>query len=396
MKTITVNNIIKVLHPITRLIVGGAQENTLFTAQYLNPSRYDVHVLTGRQTGSEGSLFHEAADNGIKVKILPDLVREISPQYDYMAFKKLTNLLRYEKFVIVHTHSSKAGILGRMAAQRSKVPIILHTVHGWSFHEQMHPALRMMYILLEKLAYRYSDAIIFVSKKDIELGKNSGILSKENYHLVRSAIPIDKFQRSLYSRSVNRENLGIPHDVPVIGNIGRFSAQKDPLSWIKVAKLVHAILPDCQFLLVGDGPLKLTVETEIQRTGFPEKFIMTGIRRDVPEMLSAMDIFLITSLWEGLPRVIPQALSMGLPVVSNHINGIEEVVIDGRTGFLAEPGNIQLLADHCIRLLQEPANMKMLGENGMSLVRREFSLDRMICQIEAIYEELIRKKIRKT
>jgi glycosyltransferase involved in cell wall biosynthesis len=383
---------IKVLHPITRLIVGGAQENTLYTAQYLNPERYAVHVLTGPQTGSEGSLLDEASDRGIKVNILPELVREISLRKDTIALKKMIHLLRDEHYTIVHTHSSKAGILGRLAAHRSSTPIILHTVHGWSFHDHMHPILRLMYILLERLAYRYCDALIFVSKKDIDQGISTKIVTKDNFHLIRSAIPIDIFNPGLYLKSAMRRQLNIPQDVPVLGNIGRFSVQKDPLSWIRVAALVNSVLPDCRFLLVGDGPLRHQVEDEVTKLGLSQRIILTGLRRDIPELLSTMDVFLITSLWEGLPRVIPQSLAMEIPVVSNQVDGINETIIDGKTGFLAEPGDYQSLANQCLRILHEPILRQSLGAQGRALVLNEFSLDRMIAQIEKIYEDLLVKK----
>lgn len=383
---------IKVLHPITRLIVGGAQENTLYTAQYLNPARYSVQVITGPQTGSEGSLLTEATDRGIHLTILPELVREISPKNDAVAFMKLVKLLKRDPYAIVHTHSSKAGILGRLAARRAQIPVIVHTVHGWSFHDHMHPILRWMYVILEKLVYRYTDAMIFVSQKDIERGKSTKILTKQNYYLIRSAIPLDLFDPTLYSQALSRDSLGIPAKVPVLGNVGRFSAQKDPLSWVRVAAQVHAIIPDCYFLLVGDGPLKEQVIQAIKDLDIGDRVILTGLRRDIPELLSAMDVFLLTSLWEGLPRVVPQALAMGLPVVSNQVDGISDAVIDGQTGFLARPGDTQALATHCIQLLQEPSLRQALGTNGKSFVQNEFSLDRMIEQIEEIYNNLLINK----
>ena len=387
-----VKNPVKVLHPITRLIVGGAQENTLYTAQYLNPERYAVQVLTGPQAGSEGSLLNEASERGIKVTILPELVRELSPKNDYIAFKKISKLIESQRFMIVHTHSSKAGILGRLAAHRSGSPIILHTVHGWSFHNHMHPFRRLMYIYLEKLAYHYCDALIFVSKKDIDRGKLARIVTKENFFLVRSAIPLENFNPGIHSQFEARSHLNIPHEVPVLGNIGRFTAQKDPLSWIQVAANVHSILPDCWFLMVGDGPLRPQVEEAIVKTGISNRTVLTGLRRDIPELLAAMDVFLITSLWEGLPRVIPQAMAMGLPVVSNQVDGIEEAVTDGKNGFLAKPGDYPTLAYYCIRLLKESSLRLTLGFNGKASIQHEFSLDQMIAQIEKIYEDLLVKK----
>jgi glycosyltransferase involved in cell wall biosynthesis len=392
MNPLAMDTPMKVLHPITRLIVGGAQENTLYTAQYLNPDLYSVQVITGPQTGSEGSLLTEASIRGINLTILPELVREISPKNDAVAFMKLVKLLKRDRYAIVHTHSSKAGILGRLAARRARIPVIVHTVHGWSFHDHMHPILRLVYIFLEKLVYRYTDAMIFVSQKDIERGKFTKILTKQNYYLIRSAIPLDLFDPTLYSQALSRDRLGIPANVPVLGNVGRFSAQKDPLSWIRVAAQVHAIIPECYFLLVGDGPLKGQVLQAIKEFDLGHRVILTGLRRDVPELLSAMDVFLLTSLWEGLPRVVPQALAMGLPVVSNQVDGISDAVIDGQTGFLARPGDTQALATHCVRLLQEPSLRQMLGTNGKLFVQTEFSLERMIEQLEEIYENLLIKK----
>ena len=381
-----------VLHIITRLIVGGAQENTMYTAVMLNKERYKVDVISGPQTGSEGSLIEETIQRGASLTILPELVREINPWKDFLASWKLYRRMKTEHYLIVHTHSSKAGILGRFAARLAGVPIIVHTVHGWSFHDHMSRGLRRIYISLEKYAASISDIMVVVTKNDITKGIEEGIGQTDQYRLIRSSIPIDEFDPGIFDRSLVRKELDIPQDVPVLGNIGRFSPQKNPLDWIRVADNVAKELPDCFFLLVGDGPLRTEVEELISTTNLAKRTIITGLRRDIPRMLSTIDVFLLTSLWEGLPRVIPQAMSMGIPVIANRADGTIEAVQDGITGYLCSPGDINGLARNCIRLLSDKKIRYKMGLSCQNYARREYNLDVMITQIESLYEELIENK----
>ncbi len=382
-------NPIPVLHPITRLIVGGAQENTMYTAALLDKNRYRVEILSGPHTGSEGSLIEEVRDLGIPLSIIPELVREISPWKDFRTLTKMTRSMRKDRYAIVHTHSSKAGILGRFAARLAGVPIIIHTVHGWSFHDRMSPLTRRTYIQLERQAASFSDAIITVSNRDIEKGLAARIGSRQQYHLIRSAIPLDEFDPSKFKRNAVRQELGIPDDVCVIGNIGRFSPQKNPLDWIRIAGEISHTADNVHFLLVGDGPLRSEVETMLKSEGLWERTTLTGLRRDVPRMLSVMDIFLLTSLWEGLPRTIPQAMALGIPVIANRVGGIPEVIQEGVTGYLRQPGDIDNTAEVCTYLINHPIKRAEMGRKGRAFIENEFSLDVMIDQISALYEGLL-------
>jgi hypothetical protein len=214
---------LSILHPITRLIVGGAQENTMYTAALLDPDRFRVAVLSGPQTGSEGSLIEEVRARDIPLTILPDLLRQISPWHDLRALYTLTRLMRREQFAIVHTHSSKAGILGRLAAKLAGTPVIVHTVHGWSFHDHMSPLRRRIFIALERFAAAFTDAMIVVAAPDIEKGLREGIGRREQYHLIRSAIPLNEFDPALVDGAEVRRELGLPLDAPVLRNVGHFS-----------------------------------------------------------------------------------------------------------------------------------------------------------------------------
>jgi len=384
----------RVLHIITRLIVGGAQENTMYTADLLDRSRYKVEIISGPQTGSEGSLIEEVRARDIPLELIPELVREIDPVSDCIALLKLYKTIRKNKYSIVHTHSSKAGILGRLAAWLAGTPIIIHTVHGWSFHDHMSPLIRKIYIYLERFIAHFTDVLIVVTNRDINKGILNKIGRQEKYLLIRSAIPMDEFQRVDTDRSAIRVEFNIPEHAPVLGNVGRFSAQKNPLDWIKVAGLVKTAVPDCHFLLVGDGPLRADVENHIRNLGLQDCIMLTGLRRDVPRLMSAMDVFLLTSLWEGLPRVIPQAMLNGLPVIVTGVDGSNEAIEDGVTGFVCDPGDINSLADRCIELLKYPDRRSAMSSHASEFAKREFDLNNMINKIENIYSEKLISKIR--
>jgi glycosyltransferase involved in cell wall biosynthesis len=379
----------RVLHAITRLIVGGAQENTLFTAAKLDPGRYHVKVVSGPQTGSEGSLIEEARAQGIPLTILPDLVRQVSPTRDWKALQALTRIIRQGNYSIVHTHSSKAGILGRLAARWAGTPFIVHTVHGWSFHDYMPALTRRIYILLERWVARFSDALVVVAEKDIEKGLQAGIGRREQYHLIRSAIPLEAFDPRRIDRAAIRKELGLPPEAPVVGTIGRFSKQKNPLDWVRVAGIIGRERPEARFLLVGDGPLRPQVEALLRQEGLSNRTVLTGLRRDAARLLGAMDVFLLTSLWEGLPRTIPEAQAMGLPVIANRFDGAAEAIQEGISGYLCRPGDLQGTAVRVLTLLDDPVLRAEMGARGRATALAEFDLNVMIDRIAGLYDRLL-------
>ena len=386
---------IPVLHPITRLIVGGAQENTMYTAALLDKSRYDVEIISGPQTGSEGSLIGTVREHDVHLEILPELVREISLWKDILSLWKLFLKIKQGGFTIVHTHSSKAGLLGRIAARLAGVPVIVHTVHGWSFHVRMSPLRRWLYAASERWVAQFTDRLIVVAKEDIQKGLIYKIGNEEKYRLIRSAIPLDEFNPKRTDRDKIRRELGIPQDAPVLGNVGRLSPQKNPLDWVRVAAKVADQIPDCKFLLVGDGPLRKEVESLISDLGISDRTILTGLRRDIPQMLAAMDVFLLTSLWEGLPRVIPQALAMRIPVVASRADGTIEAIEHGKTGYLYQSGEIDQTVAYCVSLLQNSGLRNEMGIYGRKFALEEFDINVMIEKIDGLYQELLERKGRK-
>jgi len=383
---------IRVLHPITRLIVGGAQENTIFTAALLDKTKFQVDILSGVQTGSEGSLIEEANEQGINLLFINELVREISPLKDVTALIKLYIAMRNNRYNIVHTHSSKAGILGRLAAKMAGIPVIVHTIHGWSFHDYLPSYQKHLFIYLEKIAAKFSDALVFVSEADLETGLKNGIGKKSQYRLIRSAIPRIQFNNLEKNKEINRKKLGIPDNVLVIGNVGRLSDQKNPIEWIQIAQKISLEEDNVVFLLVGDGPLRLDVKEEINEFFLSEKFILPGLTRDVLSYFSIIDIFLITSLWEGLPRTVLEAMAMGIPVVAYKSGGIPEIVSDGITGYLCKAGDIESMVKRSIFLLKNHLLREEMGRKGNLLIRNDFDLQVMIEHISKLYTELLTQK----
>jgi len=383
---------IPVLHIITRLIVGGAQENTMLTADLLDKSAWAVDVLCGPQTGAEGSLIEEVRQCNIPLTIEPTLVREISPIKDIVAIFRLARFIRRGGYTIVHTHSSKAGILGRWAAKLAGTPIIVHTIHGWGHHEQQHPLVRALYIWLEKLTLHITDQLIVVSPKNIEKGLADDIGKSEDYVVIRSGIELDRFGHPQVPREETQAAWRIPLDAPVVGTVTRLSPQKAPLDFVKAMGIVAQSIPNARFMMVGDGPLRPQMESLAAELGIADRLILTGLRRDVPELMAAFDVFVLSSLWEGLPRVLPQAMATGLPIVATAIDGNAEAVSDGVNGILVPPANPSALSKAVIKLLNNPQLAKQLGQAGKKRAA-EFSAEKMVDDIAALYTKLLRVTI---
>ena len=379
---------IRVLHIITRLIVGGAQENTMLTADLLDKSVWDVAVLCGPQTGVEGSLIPEVRRRNIPLTIEPALVREVNPAKDLLALLRLTRFIKRGNYTIVHTHSSKAGILGRWAAKLAGTPVIVHTVHGWGHTPRQHPAVQQFYIRLEKLTLPITNRLIVVSPRDVEKGVTAGIGNPADFTLIRSGIELNRFGHPRRSAIDMRTELGIPAEAPVVGTVTRLSPQKAPLDFVNAASRISRQISNCYFVMVGDGPLRPDVERLAQELGIADRLILTGLRRDVPELMATFNVFALSSLWEGLPRVLPQAMATGLPIVATAVDGNAEAVVDGETGFLVPPENPQALAAAIINLLRAPKLAQKMGQAGKKRAT-EFGARKMVDDIAALYTDLL-------
>jgi glycosyltransferase involved in cell wall biosynthesis len=380
-----------IAHIITLLEWGGAQENTLYTVGALDPRRFDRVLITGK-----GGMLDSraAAIQGCRFRQVDSLVREIRPALDARAFLSLRAILRQEKEraaglpLVVHTHSSKAGILGRAAARAAGAEVVVHSIHGFGFHDSQSPPLRRFLVGLERVASRWTDAFIAVSEENVKLGVREKILSAERVRLIRSGFDTARFLTG--SRERGRRLLGIPEGVPVVGTIGVLKPQKAPLDFVEVARRVRERFPAARFVMIGDGELRPKVEEAAAKGLQGGSFLLAGWREEIPDLLRAFDVFLLTSRWEGLPRVVPQALLSGVPVVATAVDGTREIVEDGVDGCLAPPGDVEALARRVVDLLSGRAVLNPLFQRDRLL--REFDQREMVRAQERLYEELLAGK----
>lgn len=387
----------RVLHVITRMIVGGAQENTLFTAalQTKNP-RYDVTLLTGLDDGPEGDLHDVTRSHGVKLEIEPLLVRPIRPLVDLRAFLKLRRFMQDGRYDIVHTHSSKAGILGRMAARSAGVPIIVHTLHSLVFHEYEKAWKNALYVALKRFCAPWTDCFISVNQKTLEGALAKGIGTPEKHVKIFSGMDLSPFlnvSKELSTGQAKRQ-AGIPEDAPVVGKVARLFPLKGHDLFMEAAAKVAAVRPDVHFLLVGGGILREALEDQARKLGILDRVHFAGLVRpeQVPALIQAMDVVVHSSLREGIARVMPQAGAVGKPVVTFAMDGAPEVIRDGVSGYLAPPQDTTAMAQRVVELLASESDRVRMGQEGQKFARENYSAEMMVDQINAVYERLITAK----
>jgi glycosyltransferase involved in cell wall biosynthesis len=377
---------INLLYVVTKLELGGAQRHVLSLIRGLDKEKYRVFLFTS----AKGLLINEASSiEGLSVKKSGFLERPVNPFKDILALVELYSFIRKHKIVIVHTHSSKAGILGRLAAGFAGAPVILHTVHGWSFHDFQPVVVRWFYVLCEKLCARFTDRIIVVSVFDREKGLKAGVGKNEQYRLVRYGIDVMDF-RVRNRRFRMRESLGLSNSDLVVGMVACFKPQKAPLDFIDLASLVRKDFPEVKFLLVGDGRLSGKIFRRIKQLGIGRNIILTGWRRDIPMILSGLDVFVLTSLWEGLPISVLEAMAASLPLVATNTGGIREVVVNGENGYLVEPRDIHSMHRRLAELLSDSRKRSSLaGRAAEDAGSEEFSTGGMLKRVFGIYDSLL-------
>lgn len=389
----------KIVHIITRLILGGAQENTLITCRMLAQRGHDVILITGPAIGPEGALYEQAEKGGYRTIILNDLRREINPVYDIPAYFKLKKLLKELQPDIVHTHSAKAGILGRYAgyalkgafADKPAAPHVVHTIHGLAFHEYQNPLLSRFYIAVEKAAAKHTDAFIAVADTMTEKARAAGIGLDKPFTTAYSAIDEDAYLAPPSRDDIVafRRKYTISNEATVIVKIARLFELKGHDFVIESARRLAAKHDNVVWLFVGDGLLNDALRRQIQFAGLTHRFKFTGLLSPdkIPLAIHASDILVHCSLREGLARVLPQAMLCGKPVVSFDIDGAKEVV-NNKTGFLVTPENIDQLTAACEKLITDPDLRMRLGAAGRQSVVSQFAPDTMTDTIEKVYNSL--------
>jgi glycosyltransferase involved in cell wall biosynthesis len=382
---------IRVMHIITRMIQGGAQENTLLTVEGLNRrGDYQVTLASGIDRGPEGELLsHVRADTHLV--IVPELGRSINPLADAVALARLYRIIRKGRFHIVHTHSSKAGVLGRIAARLAGTPFIVHTIHGLAFHEYQPWLVNRLLRIVKKLCVPFTDHFISVSSLISQKVIDAGIAPPQMFTTIYSGMELDWFLNPQSNPAATRREFGIPLDAPVVGKIARLFPLKGHEQLIEAAPEVVRRYPKARFLLIGDGILQEKLRRQTRDLGVGDNFVFAGLtpRERIPEMLNAMDLVVHTSFREGLARVLPQALAMGKPCVTFNLDGAPEVVIPDQTGFLVKPGDGRALAEAISRLISDPELRARMGAAGRKLVDPAFRAETMVDRTAEVYGMLL-------
>lgn len=399
----------KIVHIITRLILGGAQENTLITCKLLAERGHEVTLITGPAIGPEGELFEQTKNQKYKVIVINKMIRAICPLYDLISYQQIKKLLHRLQPDIVHTHSAKAGILGRFAAhslrgerdegrrtkdeERRTKPKIVHTIHGWSFHPYQNRWLNKFYIAIEKAAANRTDLLISVADAMTNQALDAGIGKPEQYVTAYSAIEENEYLEPISQerKSEFRRKYGIVEDAIVLITIARLFMLKGHDYIIESARELSKRFSKVMWLFVGDGNLAEQYKQQVRQLGLAERIKFTGLLPpgQIPLAIQSSDILVHCSLREGLARALPQAMLCGAPVVSFDVDGAREVVNES-TGRLIEPKNVEQLTAACAELIEDKNLRENLGKAGREFVKERFAPETMVDRIEGIYNKLMR------
>jgi glycosyltransferase involved in cell wall biosynthesis len=380
----------RVTHIITRLVIGGAQENTVATVLGLqNKPDLEVKLISGPTTGPEGSMEPRFTDHSGLLTIVPSLVRPVSPALDWRATRHLTSLLHERRPDIVHTHSGKAGVLGRLAAHRAKVPVIIHHIHGPSFGPFQGPLSNLIFRAAEKFAARFTTHFFCSADAMTRRYLEAGIGRPEMYTRIFSGFPLQPFLNA-HNHPQLRQRLGFPADAFVIGKIARLSALKGHHDLILVAKALLDRCSNARFLLVGDGPLRSDIESQARALGVADKIAFAGLvpPSDVARYVGIMDCLVHLSSREAISRALPQALAAGKPVVAYNFDGADEVCHHGQSGFIVPIGDIESTVSDLHQLATDKPLREKLGRTGRDFVTQHFSVEKMLDQQYSLYLRL--------
>lgn len=376
---------VKVLHVITRFF-GGSGGNTLLSAAGMDGDRYETWVTAA----PGGPLWQQARQAGVRTTALPHMRERISPVRDLLTLRDLVLLMRRERFTVVHTHCAKAGLLGRLAAWLTRVPVVVHTFHAFAAHAFMGAPRRAAYLLLDRLVSRLAHRYIAVSPLVAREAVERRLARAGSIVVVPSAVGLDEIPAGP-DTSVRHE-FDIPDHVPVVGTVGRFCRQKAPLDFVRMAGRVKQVHPEVVFVMVGDAtlesaPLEQQARDEARRLGV--EVIFAGFRADAASIAAGFDVFVISSLYEGLGRALTEAMASGRPVVATAVNGVPDLVEPGATGLLAAPGDPAGLAADVVWLLDHPEEARRMGRQGRSRVLSFFDPSTMCAQLDQLYARLL-------
>jgi glycosyltransferase involved in cell wall biosynthesis len=376
---------VKVLHVITRFF-GGSGGNTLLSAAGIEQGRYATWIAGG----VGGPMWAQARDAGVRTVEMPHMKDRIAPLSDLLTLLQLIRLIRRERFTVVHTHCAKAGLVGRVAARLTNTPVVVHTFHAFAANSFTGALRRVVYLFLDRCVRRLAHQYVAVSPLVAREAVERRLAPPGRIVVVPSAVDLAHIPHEA-DPWVRRE-LGIPDGVPIVGTVGRFCHQKAPLDFVRMAAIVRTVRPDVAFVMVGDATLEsapLEQETRDEARQLGVDIVFTGFRADAPRIAAAMDVFVISSLYEGLGRALTEAMASGCPVVATAVNGVPDLVEPGATGLLGRPADPATLAASVLWLLDHPEEARRMGAQGRDRVIGAFAPETMCGLLDALYSRLL-------
>lgn len=368
----------RVLHVITRLVVGGAQENTLLTVRELQARGYEVELAAGPETGPEGAL---PVPEGIVFHAIPTLVREIRPLADLRALWDLYRLMR-RGYDVVHTHTSKAGVLGRVAARLARVPLLVHTPHGHVYHGYGGKLRSRLFVWVERVLGRWTDVLVALTESERREHLAEKVGRAEQWCVIPSGVEIERYRKPT---ALRRSDLGVPDRSFVVGCVARLVPVKGIEDAITATAQLVDRTPPVHLVLVGDGPQRAACQKLAGQLGLQERVHFLGLRRDVPDLLPLFDLLVLPSRNEGMGRVLVEAQAAGVPVVATRVGGVPDLVSEGETGRLVPPGDPAALAAAIRSLAGDRATVARMRNAARARVAESLSAEAMVASLEAVY-----------
>lgn len=382
----------KVMRLIARLNIGGPAIHTTLLTERLNPQIFESKLVTGLEAGHEGNMLDLMGNTAVRPLIIPSLGREISPSNDLRTLYQVARLMRQYKPDIVHTHTAKAGFVGRMAARLAHVPIIVHTFHGNVFRGYFSPKKTKLFIDIEKFLAGFTDRIIVLSDQQRQEILSLGIGKADQYQIIPLGLNLTPFLEADTLRGQLRAELKVGPDVPLVGIVARLVPIKAIHFFIEAAKRVLETHPQALFLIVGDGELRAELEAQAKSLGVDKSVKFMGFRGDLPRIYADLDCSVLCSLNEGLPVAVIEALSAARPVVATDVGGVKDLIGANETGWLVPAQNVEALAQAVHEALANPALATQRAQAGRGHVYPSLDIKRLVGDIETLYLDLLRKK----
>lgn len=379
----------RIIHIHTLPVISGSGLNTYLTMRGMDRTAYEVELACA----PGGKLIDLIRGQGMKVRLFKNLVQPLHPLKDLLGLIDLTRFLRKKRYHIVHTHNSKAGFIGRLAAKWAGVPIIVHTVHGFAFHDREPAWRQILFRNLERLASRWCDKMVFISQPLIDWALRDRITRREKIQKIYSGIELDHFEPVPDGeKKALKEAWGIREEAPVVGIVSKLWEGKGHTVLIHAFEGLKQEIPEAVLVIVGEGYLRDKLSDLVDRLGLKGSVLFTGFQMDVRRIIATFDVAVLPSFFEGMGRVLLEAMAMGKPVVASSVGGIPDLVHHGKTGLLVTPGSVSQLKSGLLTLIRNKALAKEMGKEGRKRISEEFSAGRMAQSIEKLYRELLQTK----